>query len=272
MMRKRQNIRNDDIPLSIILPAYNCAHTLSERLPNLVAYLDTLGVRHEIIIVDDGSHDQGKTRIVADQFGCIYVSNPTNLGKGAAVRLGMNHARGKFRIYTDADIPYELNTIERFLWYLSFKEFHFVAGDRTLPESSYFAEVPLLRRYGSNIYSFIIGRFFVGGWFDTQCGIKGFRDHVANDLFSVSKINGFAFDVELYYIALKRNYDIKRLPVRLKFKGKSSVRLTKDGFLMVRDLFIIRWHQLLNHYYPKIQVTKTIDTYTRSEIMDRLDL
>ena len=254
----------EDIILSVVLPAYNCSDTLELRLPKLISYLNNLGVKYEIVVVDDGSEDQGKIAKVTKQLGCIYIRNSTNKGKGAAVRTGMLHARGRYRIYTDADIPFKLITIERFLWYLDFKEFHMVIGDRTLEGSSYFDDVPKLRQIGSQFMSFIVGRFMVGGLFDTQCGIKGYRDHVAIDLFGVSRINRFAFDVEILYIALKRNYDIKRLPVCLEYQGNSSVKVIRDSLVIMRDLFLIRWYQLQKHYQPGTPIIRSIDSYQRS--------
>ncbi len=223
-------------------------------------YLSQLGASHEVIVADDGSEDGGETARVAERLGCGYVRNPVNQGKGAAVRRGMLQARGSYRIFTDCDVPYELTTIERFLYYLDAKEYHFVAGDRNLPESRYYAEVPLARQAASRVCSFIVGRFVATGWFDTQCGIKGFRDHVAEDLFSVARIDRFAFDVELFYVALKRNYDLKRLPVRLRCQEGSSVSVVRDGLTMVRDLGAIRMHQLAGHYRPSKPVILGIDS------------
>jgi hypothetical protein len=120
--------------------------------------------------------------------------------------------------------------------------------------------VPLLRRAGSHLFATLVGRFVAGGWFDTQCGVKGFRGHVAEDLFSVSRIDRFAFDVELFYIALKRNYDIKRLPVRLRVQEGSSVRVVRDGLAMLADLGTIRLHQLAGHYDPVHPVILGVDT------------
>jgi len=120
-------------------------------------------------------------------------------------------------------------------------------------------QLPLVRRLGSHIYSFIVGRFVAGGWFDTQCGMKGFSAEVAEDLFAVGRIRRFAFDVELFYIALKRNYDIKRLPVRLRCQEGSSVRVIREGIAMVRDLAVIRWHQLVGHYRRRTPVMPAID-------------
>ena len=251
----------EDIHLSIILPSYNSAEVLSQRVPILQAYLRGLKIPHEIIVADDGSRDGSETQQVVKALGCVYAANPSNMGKGEALRVGMRKARGRFRIYTDADIPYELDAIERFLWYLDYKEFHIVTGDRTLEGASYFEQVPLVRRAGSQLMSFLVGRFFAGGWFDTQCGIKGFRDYVADDLFGVSRINRFAIDVELLYLALKRNYDIKRLPVNLNFQGKSSVRPIRDGLQILIDIAQIRKNQMLGRYRPQGQVVRVVDSY-----------
>src|SRR5690242_2702398 len=174
--------------LSIVLPAYNGAEILARHVPTLQRYLHHEGISSEIVVADDGSDDAGATSEVAARLGCQYVRNTVNQGKGAAVRRGMLAARGDFRIFTDCDVPYELTTIGRFLHYLDDKEYHFVAGDRTLTDSSYFTAVPLIRRAGSHLFATLVGRFVAGGWFDTQCGMKGFRGHVAEDLFSVSRI------------------------------------------------------------------------------------
>ncbi|MCA9399029.1 MAG: glycosyltransferase, partial [Candidatus Omnitrophica bacterium] len=202
--------------LSLIIPTYNDAFLLEKNIPRLTEFLQSKSITYEIIIVDDGSENSQAVRDFAEQSGCRCYVNEKNQGKGAVVRKGMLEAEGEFCLYTDVDIPFEFEAIELFLRYLDEKEFDMAVGDRTLPESQYFHEISFLRKVGSHFFSFIVGRFVVGGFFDTQCGLKGFRAAVARDLFSNATINSFAFDVELLYIALKRNYDIKRLPVRLR--------------------------------------------------------
>ncbi len=84
---------------------------------------------------------------------------------------------------------------------------------------------------------------------------------MADDLFGVSRISRFAIDVELLYLALKRNYDIKRLPVNLKFQGKSSVRPFRDGLQILVDIARIRKNQMLGRYRPRGKVLRVIDSY-----------
>lgn len=236
-LQKNKEEDNFNIPyVSFIIPSFKGADILKKNIPVLRAYLESKNFTYEVIIIDDGSEDNGATEKAAYQLGCKFLSNPINMGKGAAVRNGMIHSKGKFKIFTDGDVPYEVDILDKFLYYLDFKEFDMVVGDRTLIDSSYFTEIPKIRSFGSKIFSAITGRFITTGQYDTQCGIKGFRAEVANDIFSVSKINGFAFDVEIFYLSFKRNYDIKRLPVSLRCQDGDSVNVLKHGMTMVMDL------------------------------------
>ena len=238
--------------LTVIIPSYKGAHILEKSIFLLVEYLKKQNYTYEVIIVDDGSNDMGQTEKVAAKSGCLFLNNPVNMGKGAAVRRGMLHAKGLFRIFTDVDVPFEPGAIASFLYYLDFKEFDMVIGDRRLPGSSYFTEIPFSRKIGSGIFTFVVGRFITTGMFDTQCGMKGFRKEIARDLFSVSRINGFAFDVELIYIALKRNLDIKRLPVVLRSQEGSSVSLLKHSPNMLIDLIRIKINQVRKKYKKQV--------------------
>ena len=217
------------IKLSLIIPVYNAEAFILDSLVRLTKWKQNRKYFIQIILVNDGSTDS--TSLIIDNYihtkdnSIELLSYKTNKGKGFAVKTGMLSAKGRYRIFTDADIPFGFKVFDKFLYYLDFKEFDMVIGDRTLPGSLYFTKIPAIRKVGSSIYSFIVGRFVAGGHFDTQCGIKGFNARVANDIFSVNKINGFAFDVELLYISLKRNYDIKRLPVVLSRQEGTSVNM-----------------------------------------------
>jgi len=235
--------------ISIILPAYQAASLLEQNLPRLKTYLDKLKLRYEIIIVDDGSSERDRSKAVAEDFGCSFYALKKNQGKGAAVRQGVEMAQGDYIFMTDADIPYELDCFERALWFLGAQNFHIVAGDRNLPASSYHSHVPVARTIVSSICGFIVGRFLATGWFDTQCGFKGFQAEVAKRLFGIGRIQRFAFDVEILHLALKANYDIKKIPVRLYANSKSSISLVTEGLRFFRDLFLIRYYEF-RHCYP----------------------
>lgn len=234
--------------LSVIIPAYNCASVLENNIPYLQNVLQEKNYEFEILVVDDGSNDKGLTRGACERLGCRYLRNESNLGKGAAVQKGMLSATGKFRIFTDADIPFEAEAFERFLYNLDQGGFDVAIGDRTLQESRYRREIPTLRKVASSLFSFFVGRFVAGGMYDTQCGMKGFRSEVAQSIFSVTRIRGFAIDVEILSIALKRNYSIKRLPVSLRSQEGTSVRILKHSITMMLDLFRVKYNHLAGRY------------------------
>ena len=171
--------------------------------------------------------------------------------KGASIRNGITHSKGKFIIFTDNDIPFEYDAINTILRYLDLKEFHLAVRDRTLEASRYFEDIPLKRRLGSNLFTFFVGRFVTTGMNDTQCGIKGFQKEIADDIFGVSKINGFAFDVEAIYIALKKITTSKRIPVKLRNQERTSVSLLKHTIPMIIDLFSIKWNHMRGYYNKK---------------------
>jgi dolichyl-phosphate beta-glucosyltransferase len=117
---------------------------------------------------------------------------------------------------------------------------HVVVGDRTLTGSSYQSELGFVRKAATAAFSFCVRTLVTGGLFDTQCGIKAIRGDIARELFPVLREDGFAGDVELLYVALKYNLEIKRVPARLEYQAPSSVRPLRDGLRMAAALLRMR--------------------------------
>jgi dolichyl-phosphate beta-glucosyltransferase len=237
--------------ISIVLPAFHASHTLLNQLPGFIEFMRTWGVAYELIIVDDGSHDREATRNIARQFDARFFYLPENKGKGAAVRLGVNKAKGDYIIFTDVDIPFEYQAFNEFFQYLSSGQADVAIGDRTLPQSSYFSEISRTRKLGSDIFSFIVGRFVTTGVYDTQCGMKAFTRKAAICLFNKARINGFAFDVELLFLARHNNLVIKQLPVVFRCNEGSSVKVIRHGIHMLFDLLRILFFYYSGRYELK---------------------
>ena len=237
------------VMISIIIPTYNGSHILEKELPLLKKYLIGTCLEFEIVVVDEGSDRNVElTERIVLANSAIYIRCDQNLGKGSAVRLGMNRAIGEFCFYTDVDVPFEYSAFEDFMNYFGQEDPDLVIGDRSLPESSYFKEVSFARKWGSAIFKSFSRALLSRELCDTQCGFKGFKRSVVKDLFSLARINGFAFDVELLFIAIKHNYIIKRRPVILRNVETSSVSLIKHGPRMIWDLLRIRLNNMMNRY------------------------
>ncbi len=228
----------DEPEISVVLPCYRSADLARRSAERLAVFLAAAFESSEVVVVDDGGGDFDASWPEAGPLRLIRL--PANRGKGAAVRAGMLASRGRVRVFTDVDLPYDLELIADSAHFIRDRGFHLAVGDRTLPGSSYALEVGWRRRLASAVFSQLVGTFLTGGFFDTQCGFKAFRADVAQALFGLARIDRFAFDVELLYLALLYRADIKRVPVQLRNNETSAVRLLRDSLRMLVDVGRIR--------------------------------
>jgi dolichyl-phosphate beta-glucosyltransferase len=229
------------VEISVVLPVFNGADFIRANLEVLLAYLARTFESFEVVVVDDGSTDETASRIESIRDDRLrFLRLPRNSGKYAALAAGMAVSRADCRVFTDADLPYDLEALSFIARLVNQRGFHVVVGDRTLPESEYRVHQPWLRSAATRVFTFFVTIFVTGGLFDTQCGLKGFRADVAGALFPLLEERGFAGDVELLYVALKYNLEIRRIPVRLRRSGPSTVRLGRHAFDMLRRIGRLR--------------------------------
>lgn len=232
--------------ISIVLPIYNEFKRLEEGLPSLINALKLQNADHELIIVDDGSEPGQKILEIAQHYSCVHIRNEQNAGKGMAVKRGVMAAAGDIILFMDGDFPFHLSIINDMINKLQTEDV--VIGDRTLPASRYPDTLSRSRQWGSRILSWIISYLYVKGIRDSQCGIKGFRANIGKAVFSKATLNSFAFDVEVLFIARKNNYHIARLPVHVFPQSTTSVKVMKDGGLMLLGLVKILLNNLSGKY------------------------
>jgi dolichyl-phosphate beta-glucosyltransferase len=237
--------------LSIIIPAYNEEALIASTLDGLQTYLSTRPERYEIIVVDDGSQDK-TTELVRQWQECNQAElrllvNSQNLGKGFSIRRGVLESRGQFVIFTDADLPYELEAIDEFLKTLR-DGCDLAVGSRVLPGSQV-KGVPWFRFISGQIFSWMVQAVLFRGLPDTQCGFKSFRADAAKEIFRRLTIGGFGFDVEMLYIGRKLKLVIRPVAVRMiDHRQQSRVRLIADSLRMFANLFMVRWNDLQGKY------------------------
>jgi len=227
--------------VSIVIPAFNEALRLPDTFDRVEKYLATAGVTAEVIVVDDGSRD-GTAEVVrarATRWPQLrLVSAERNGGKGAAVRLGMAAARGRYRLFSDADLSVPIDDMEKLLRPLRAGAWVAIAS-RGVKESRVELHQPWYRESMGKVFNRLVRIFVLGGVHDTQCGFKAFTAEVAERVFPALQTRGFGFDVEVLYRANRAGYRIVEVGTRWINSPQSRVHPIRHSAAMFLELLAI---------------------------------
>ncbi len=238
--------------LSIVVPAFSEGRRIGSTILALRAALGDA----EIVVVDDGSPDD--TAAAARAAGADQVIRlPVNRGKGAAVRAGVLAATGVSVVFTDADLSYPPPQIIRVRDELE-AGWDVVVGSRRHAETRTVERAGALREVSGRVFSLFTRIVLPRGRFgDTQCGLKGFRRDAAQRLFGLSRVDGFAFDVEILWLACHLGLRVTEVPVELDSAAGSTVHLSRDALRMLRDLLRVRRWAATGAYGPGSKAVST---------------
>ena len=241
--------------LSIVIPAFNEEKRLPRTLEQVLSFLSTQSYTSEVIVVDNASQD-GTFNLAVEFAHQISSGSPAfrvvqeaTRGKGAAVRKGMEVAKGEFRFMCDADLSMPITEVNRFLPPI-LSGIDIAIASREAPGAIRFNE-PSYRHFVGRVFNAQIRLFALPKLQDTQCGFKCFRASVAEELFRFQTIDGWSFDVELLFIAQRRGYHILEVPIPWFYNSESKVSVFRDSFQMGVDILKIRMNGLLSLYDKK---------------------
>jgi dolichyl-phosphate beta-glucosyltransferase len=226
--------------LSIVVPAYNEEARLPGSLQAIVDFVaqKTYGV--EVLVVDNNSRDRTGQIIeeYAGKFSFVRGMVERTQGKGAAVRSGMLAAHGEYRFICDADLSMPIDEVDKFLP-PHLAGYDIAIASREAPGAVRYAE-PWYRHLMGRVFNTIVRLFAVPGLQDTQCGFKMFRADVAESLFPLQTMNGWSFDVEILYAALRWGYTIVEVPIHWYYKDNTRIHPIRDSLDMFAEVFKIR--------------------------------
>ena len=227
--------------LSIIIPAFNEEARIRSTLDQVITFLASRPYSWEVVVADDGSTD-ATARLVselAEGRPEVKILRLPHRGKGWAVKHGMLAATGAYRFLCDADLSMPIEQVERFLP-PQCAEAAIVIGSREAPNSRRIGE-PAPRHYMGRFYNWLVRWLAVPGIRDTQCGFKCFPGEQASVLFKRQRTNGFAFDVEILFLARQSGLTVTEIGIDWYFREHSKVRPLLDSMVMTWDLVKIRW-------------------------------
>ena len=222
--------------LSIVFPSYNEAARLGETLAIVSRFCRSELDRYELIVVDDGSSDD--TEAVVRGFEEVrYLRNEVNRGKGETVKRGMLAAELDTVLFSDVDLS---TPIEEALALLKALE---GGADVAIGSRRFDGEKQVRRSWSRKLMAWgwrtLVHQLVLAGIHDTQCGFKMFRRQAARDVLALQRLEGWAFDVEVLYLARRLGYSIVEVPVEWEESGDSRLGFFSP-FQMALDLFKVR--------------------------------
>jgi len=239
--------------LSVVIPAYKEGERIGRTLLEIEKYFNDKNYEWEIIIVVDGSPDNTAeiSRNYANQVRNLRViENKENHGKGYVVRQGLLEAKGKYRLFMDADGSTSITHLDKFLSEFE-NGFDVVIGSRDIEGAFVQIHQAKYKEIFGDLGNWAI-RIVLGLWSfpDTQCGFKMISGKAADEVAKRMVIDRFGFDYELIKLAKDLGFKIKQLPVRWLNEEGSTVTLTgPNGYFQVFiDLFKMRWRLWTGKY------------------------
>jgi dolichyl-phosphate beta-glucosyltransferase len=253
------------VQLSIVIPAYNEQARLPRTVLETMHWCSSRHLDFEVIIADDGSRDETLAlgRLFEESDVRIRTIACPHMGKGAAVRMGILNAKGRCVLFMDADGATPLNEMTKLLAAIG-QGSDVAIGSRVVQQPG---EVEVRtswhRRIIGRTFAFFVNLFAIEGVADTQCGFKMFRREAAAAIFSRQKVAGFAFDVEILFIAKKLSLKITEIPVNWAAQPGSKVNLVTDSIKMLWDISHIRWQH--RHFQQEAATTNLASPRTPAD-------
>lgn len=231
----------ENIFLSVVIPAYNEETRLPKTMASVLEYLRRQSYEWEVVVVDDGSRDKTadfvrQTTITESRVRLLQYGQ--NRGKGFAVRYGMTHTQGKYRLFMDADNSTTIDHVERFLPFFELG-FDVVIGSRDIEGATIAVHQAGWKELLGDMGNWWIQFWAVPGIKDTQAGFKIFRAQAAQEVFSVLTLDRWGFDVEALAVARHKGYKVLEQPI--KWVNDPNSKVSAGAYLdVLREVVQVR--------------------------------
>jgi dolichyl-phosphate beta-glucosyltransferase len=231
-------------PFSIVIPCFNEAERIGATARATIDYLKANSPDSELIIVNDGSTDTtasiAQTVLAEAHVQRRLLENFPNRGKGAAVRSGLLAATKPIGLFFDADLSTPLSEIPKVIEPIATGDVDLAFGSRALDRKLIGVHQPWRREQAGRVFNLIVRLATGMPFWDTQCGFKAFRLDVCRPILEKARIPGFAFDVELLFLAYRDGLRLREVPVRWNHAEGSKVRVIHDSLRMLREVIALR--------------------------------
>lgn len=237
------------------MPAYNLGREIAANTDRVYALLQGR-IPFEIILVDDGSGDNtaAQIRIATERHPSVVrpVLLPANVGKGAALKAGLEACSGSHVLLLDGDLDLSPERIPTFFSVMRSEQADIVIGSKRHPQSR--IDYPWRRRFASWCYYSLV-RVLVGlPVTDTQTGMKLFRREAITWAFERMLCKSFAFDLEVLAICHAKGFRVAEAPIRMEFGNKMGCLSLSTVRRVMTDTLAIFYRLRVLRYYPSVEV------------------
>jgi len=252
--------------LSLIVPVYNESARLADPLREMASYLQQQPFSSEIVLVDDGSTDDTVAVVAAIarsvEIPVRLIRYRGNRGKGHALKVGFDAARGERLVFSDCDLSTPIEELSRFL--AALEQADIAIGTRRAEGANLVRRQPWLRQNLGFLFTMIV-RLLIAPVSDATCGFKGFNRAVGKDLFSRLRIDDWSFDAELLLNARRRGYRWVEVPVQWQDQDGTKVRLVRDILVTLLGIVKIRCNDLVGRYDRIVPIEAVCEETTGSQ-------
>jgi glycosyltransferase involved in cell wall biosynthesis len=225
--------------VTVIVPAYNEEETIGSLISNTIFVMDTTQMPYELIVIDDGSTDN--TKRIASSYKATVLSNSRNRGKGYAMRVGFEAAKGDLIVTIDADGSHVPQEIPRFLRLLMNGK-DIVAGSRFLGHNGKFT--PRLNKLGNLLFNSIIMTLTRRRVTDSQTGFRAFKRGFLRCVRLES--SGYEIETEITVKGLKNGFKFTEIPIECTRRehDSSKIRVLSDGARIFRTILTANFSKI----------------------------
>lgn len=248
-------MQTPDPYLSLIIPAYNEERRITNTLLSVYEYLSRQSYSWEILVVLDGPTDNTLdlvTEFASTRNNIRWIERDENRGKGYTVREGMLAAKGRIRLFSDADNSTDINHFGQ-MKALFDEGYEVVICSRDGKDAQGAGQSvpqPMFKRFLGNAGNLFIQVVAVPGIWDTQCGFKAFTAEAAEKIFNVARIDGWGFDIEALALARQFGYRIGIIGARWIDHAETHVR-TWNYVTTLLETLHVRWYLMSGAYTVK---------------------
>src|SRR2546430_4149922 len=229
---------------SVAIPCFNEAARIGQAVRSTLNYLSAESPDAELIVINDGSTDATsaivREALTGAKVQTQFLENFPNRGKGAAVRTGLLAATKPIGLFFDADLSTPLTEIPKVIEPIANGDVDLAFGSRALDRKLIGIRQPWRREQAGRVFNFIVRIATAMPFWDTQCGFKAFRLDVCRPILEEAHTIGFAFDVELLFLALRAGLRLRENPVRWNHAEGSQVRVIYDSLAMLPEGIVLR--------------------------------